>query len=522
MHGGGRGGRGSGGLLGSREAVKKKLQPQPQQQQQQQGQQLLGAGGTKALANQASTHYQTALFLKTGAGDSDAAAAEGAAKAGCATPPSAGRNSSASSGGGRGTNSGSSGSRGSSSSSTANDEDGDRANWPLSVKLGKALWLCGQEDAAITLWQTILGADEGYPDALLHFGVAATRRGKVEEGMQILLKALLLRTEHRETRKALTEVVVTHGVERLLRQFTPGPAAASALAFVATLIKDFGACRESADIYAATVDMHPTNSYVLNFIHTLELEARYDECVSRLRLFFAAHPERSVGGVVCCADFAAVLDHLGDGGAPGHSAVSIDPWRHDANQTSSSSSSGSSSSTGTTAAAAAAAATVIPQFAGWTVRWIPGDGAHAVVERTGLGLEPGVDDESKTAHRYGSGGSNAATSSSGGSIIRARSSPLSCSYSKDELDLLAVFFALVKILYNMGVLQLIPPLIRLLEPARRGQNIHSTLVRNEHAYYCCIAQTLAVQPPAQLVAGGAAAGGGGGGGGGGGRRRLSA
>ena len=64
---------------------------------------------------------------------------------------------------------------------------------------------------------------------------------------------------------------------------------------------------------------------------------------------------------------------------------------------------------------------------------------------------------------------------------------------------MAIFFTTVKILYNVGVLQLLPPLLRLIEPVRRGQHISSTLIRNEHAYYCCIAQSLARQTPPLLL-----------------------
>lgn len=53
-------------------------------------------------------------------------------------------------------------------------------------------------------------------------------------------------------------------------------------------------------------------------------------------------------------------------------------------------------------------------------------------------------------------------------------------------------------------------LIALVEPARRASRVelHTTSVRNEHAYYCCAAQCLAAQGPEPLRTHAAGAGGG--------------
>jgi hypothetical protein len=81
-------------------------------------------------------------------------------------------------------------------------------------------------------------------------------------------------------------------------------------------------------------------------------------------------------------------------------------------------------------------------------------------------------------------------------------------YNADELDLLALLCTVVKILYVVGDLDLIPPLVALIgsfalllpllqfahlplaEPTRAGRELHLTTIRNEHAYYCCIAQLM--------------------------------
>ena len=72
--------------------------------------------------------------------------------------------------------------------------------------------------------------------------------------------------------------------------------------------------------------------------------------------------------------------------------------------------------------------------------------------------------------------------------------------NEDELNLLALFFTLVKILYLQGAWQPLPELLHLLEPLRLGRELHLTSIRNEHAYYSSVAQLLAQAPfPIQPV-----------------------
>uniref|UniRef100_A0A7S3LJY0 Uncharacterized protein n=1 Tax=Aplanochytrium stocchinoi TaxID=215587 RepID=A0A7S3LJY0_9STRA len=63
-------------------------------------------------------------------------------------------------------------------------------------------------------------------------------------------------------------------------------------------------------------------------------------------------------------------------------------------------------------------------------------------------------------------------------------------FSDAELNTLAIWFTVVKLLYLKGLLQFIPPLTALIEPVRVHQRLHLTLVRNEHAYYTLISQLM--------------------------------
>lgn len=82
--------------------------------------------------------------------------------------------------------------------------------------------------------------------------------------------------------------------------------------------------------------------------------------------------------------------------------------------------------------------------------------------------------------------------------ISDKISPSNNEYTPDELDLLALFFTLIKILYLSSEIRAIQSLLPLIESIR-GSNLHLTTIRNEHAYYCCIQQLVKLNkdiPPA--------------------------
>jgi hypothetical protein len=75
-------------------------------------------------------------------------------------------------------------------------------------------------------------------------------------------------------------------------------------------------------------------------------------------------------------------------------------------------------------------------------------------------------------------------------------------YPSDELNLMALLFTAVKMLYICGGLQVLPTLINQLEPLRVDRDLHLTQIRNEHAYYSSIAQMMRHLPfplPAELA-----------------------
>ena len=69
-------------------------------------------------------------------------------------------------------------------------------------------------------------------------------------------------------------------------------------------------------------------------------------------------------------------------------------------------------------------------------------------------------------------------------------------YSPETLDLMAISFTLVKVLYHCGNISVLPDIVAVVEPARlrSASEMHTTPVRNENAYFMCISQLLAARP----------------------------
>ena len=68
-------------------------------------------------------------------------------------------------------------------------------------------------------------------------------------------------------------------------------------------------------------------------------------------------------------------------------------------------------------------------------------------------------------------------------------------FTSTELQLMASFFTVVKILYVYGFLNTIPDLVTLLRPLHERQDLHETIIRNEQAYFSCIEEVLKVRAP---------------------------
>lgn len=74
-------------------------------------------------------------------------------------------------------------------------------------------------------------------------------------------------------------------------------------------------------------------------------------------------------------------------------------------------------------------------------------------------------------------------------------------YSESQLDLLALFFTVVKVLYVGGALERAYQAVQLIKPCCKAsaKKLHMTTVRNEAAYFNCIRQILEEFPPQEIT-----------------------
>jgi len=317
---------------------------------------------------------------------------------------------------------------------------------------------------------------EKHLSVLLAYARFAAQYGKYEEAIRCLLKVVVLDQGDKRGRRLLARLVdTTTGMQELQSQLPPSDSSASAYAFLATICKEHSAVGAARRMLEMAWKHKPMSaSYALNLLHVVELQGDgryYQEAIQVAEGFLLLNKE-----------FLKV-------GKKGFTAKQL--WQ-----------------------ALQEASVEEEGVVGAVVGWL----AETETEE-----DPDTPGEVGALEKSTQGGCavtfplrrNTAQPSpafaldpieiSAEDMYPAESSKEE--YDPDALDLLAIAFALVKLLYLQGKLHKLAALYRVIEPTRRRSltPIHSTTIRNEHAYYQCIAQTLAYRlscatAPAQQAA----------------------
>lgn len=186
-------------------------------------------------------------------------------------------------------------------------------------------------------------------------------------------------------------------------------------------------------------------NYALNLAHTQELSLDYRSAVGSLVGFLRANPARRAGarGYSCAELLAALPADVTDG---------ADTFRYERKDV------------------GARAAPSVSLFIQWVDEKAGGSGERS------YGLVSPV-----------GGGSPLVSSEE----LFASSEAL----TDEAQDLLAVAFTLVKVLYLAGRLAELPAIFAVVELARCSSAVplHTTTIRNEHAYYVCVGQVLSAR-----------------------------
>lgn len=248
------------------------------------------------------------------------------------------------------------------------------------------------------------------------------------------------------------------GVEELYKQCPPNERAPSAYAFLAMACKDHSALGTAATLLREVVRIERSDqravgsnihNHVLNLAHVLETNHDYPGALRAMgeHLKLVADGAIASNGVVPASEYATVVSAYLDGDS-------------------------------------------LP------ATWTGGD-RSAAGKRVAMWYPPTLDTSLRIVWHPTSADSGAnegyatvVSSSERDADDEMVGPPLDLS---TDLDLLAIAFTIVKILFVQGCLSTIPPLVRAIEAIRRRakESLHSTNVRNEQAYYMCICQVMA-------------------------------
>lgn len=298
----------------------------------------------------------------------------------------------------------------------------------VSIALGSLLFRVGKRSEGGGLLTSLLQQDMDDEEALQAYGECALELGQCEDALKIYLRLIVKQSNDRKIKRMLARTVkMPAGVETLSKLLPASDQTASALAFVATVVKEHSGIEPAIALYVDCVKHAPENaSYALNLLHLLELKMQFGEALTVFREYCERNPTKSIG-TLALAEISVALPSAEQLAA--HTC---------------------------TPRGKAAAAAAPPAFAG--TPYEPDLPAHC-----------GAEAPDRTLRAAGS-------------------------YGSEELDLLALCYAAAKILYLLGAVRLLPPLLRLIERARDVKDLHLTLVRNENAYYCCVAQLMEAMP----------------------------
>eukprot|EP01012_Entosiphon_sulcatum_P035814 TRINITY_DN4552_c0_g1_i1.p2 TRINITY_DN4552_c0_g1~~TRINITY_DN4552_c0_g1_i1.p2 ORF type:complete len:733 (+),score=129.12 TRINITY_DN4552_c0_g1_i1:2499-4697(+) len=296
------------------------------------------------------------------------------------------------------------------------------------IGLGRALYAKGETDSGIALFTNVLSQNEAHRGALLAYSRALCDRDKRQDALRVALNLLVRNPKDKQIRAHFTSLLLQFPtLAPLYEELQVTEAVVPALAFLAVVIKDHGAVEFSAELYRRSCALLPSNaSYALNYAHTLEVLNKHSESIMAVVSFLQNNPLLRVSNVTC----ADVLSTLGPLDEPLHKAT----YR-----------------SGADAQKWAERRLVVRSRQG-RVYWHSEDPAIEAPEVT--------------------------------------SKPNATKYEADELDLLALFFTLVKNLFVCGTLSRIPALVVLIDPLRYGEELHLTTIRNEQAYFSSVAQLM--------------------------------
>ena len=330
----------------------------------------------------------------------------------------------------------------------------------LKVKMANVLYDAGEQDAGINIVQNIFKETEEFIPSLILYAKAAWERSQKAAAIQILLKGIVKDSENKLLREHICEMISADGgMKDLMETFVgeTGSGLSSALAFLGTILKDHGKILSSSILYEKAIEATPSSaSYALNLMHVYEIGGNFRKALSTAERFLKWNMYNGTKGIRSILDEDILL------------ALSKLPHKTEITDDNGDDSSTTQKTKKTDESKKYPINTlkfnVNPNE--FEIKWQSGDHSHAIIS------EP--DDHTLPIFTP--------------AMLKLASPEKKL--TNEELDHIALYFTIVKILFCIGEIQVIPRLVYLIEIVRKHFSLHKTTVRNEHAYYCCIAQLL--------------------------------
>ncbi|KAL6050522.1 Tetratricopeptide repeat [Balamuthia mandrillaris] len=327
-----------------------------------------------------------------------------------------------------------------SSSASVADANNKQQQDGLKVWISKCLFANGQQQSAAQILMEMLKENEDNDAALTEYGKVLVAAGKPVDALHVFLRVLVHLPNDKTVRAELGKLAKKEGAEMLLLEVGQVKSA-TAFAFLASIIKEHGAVEASVELYKAAHDLEPSSpTFALNLVHVLEVCNRYDDAYIVIKDFLRRNKDLTL--------------------------VSDDSHQHSCEQ-------------------------VLNVLEGVDsiTDYFDQQKKKGKQEKETEGKAEQQKKEEKGKEKE-SEGSTSSSSSSTSSTLRE--------YTPDELDLVAMYCTLCKMIYVVGAIEMLPPLITLIDSVRGDREFHKTTIRNEHAYYGCVSQLLAYRSTLSL------------------------
>jgi tetratricopeptide (TPR) repeat protein len=405
----------------------------------------------------------------------------------------------------------------------------------------------GNDVGAVGVLNRVLSLGEGHVGVLLQYSRVTLLKGDLVGTVGTLMRAVVMHQQHREAKEAFAEAISQPGgVSALLRMVESTKAgASSALGFLGIAARDWGACGSAASLLAHAFEAEPTNPvYALNLVHCLEHVGALQLALDFAKEFFRRNARVRLSRVVKGSKVAEVGDSSGftlkevhdviEGvrdlfacvrakglpcpplaATPPSAAAVTALFDELVSSFARESFTASVTRTGTDGrpshpgkALRGIAPTVLTNDGSRTVhgaafakafkRTVPSAAAQATASKEADALASALGSWSCAwealpvpfARIQPAAEGPTAASSEGMEGSAIASSEYELEGGAPAHDTMALVMTVVKLLHAAGNVPVLPPLVRIVERARKGTALHLTLARNEAAYYGCIAQSL--------------------------------